>query len=113
MPHVQKFFEEYSTKGVVVLTVNYSPDEKSFAADFIKAHHYTFPALQAPDADWLDNFKNLLGQESLNYIVDREGRVVFKTSPENKESVETIENEFDMLLAQPSRKQQEDEKEKR
>jgi glutathione peroxidase-family protein len=81
-----------------VLTVNYIPEEKHLVPQFLQNHRYTFPVLQVPSSNWMQEMK-IVGT---NYLVDRDGRVVFKPAPKSKEDLETVETEVEMLLSQPA-----------
>lgn len=85
---------------MVVLTINYMPNQRDWIPGFMKNGRYTFPVLQAPTDDWMSNMK--FG--ATNLVVDRQGHVVFKPAPHDMETMETVENELEMLLAQPAAK---------
>jgi peroxiredoxin len=76
MCHLQDRWTEYKDKGVVILGVNTS-DDKQIALDFMRENGATFPnIIEASDAaDKFDEDYRASGVP-LNYIIDREGKIV-------------------------------------
>ncbi|UCE48912.1 MAG: TlpA family protein disulfide reductase [Phycisphaerales bacterium] len=77
MCHLQKRYEEFEDKGVVVLGFN-SSDDKQIALDFMRANGATFPNVLDNSYKavklMLDDYRS--SGVPLNYIIDRQGRVV-------------------------------------
>ncbi len=77
MCHLQKRYEEFKSKGVVVLGIN-TADNKQIALDFMRDNGATFPNVL--DSSYkaalvmMDKYK--ASGVPLNYIIDRQGRVV-------------------------------------
>ena len=77
MCHLQKRYEEFKDKGIVVLGFN-SSDDKQIALDFMRDNNATFPNVL--DSSYkaaklmLDDYRS--SGVPLNYIIDRQGRVV-------------------------------------
>ena len=77
MCHLQKRYEEFKDKGVVVLGFN-SSDDKQIALDFMRDNGATFPNVL--DTSFKAVKLMLVDYRSsgvpLNYIIGRDGRVV-------------------------------------
>ena len=77
MGHLQKLFEKYRGQNLVILGFNCS-DKKEIAMDFLRENSATFPTiLDSSDAavkiSWEDYRASGV---PVNYIIDREGKIV-------------------------------------
>jgi glutathione peroxidase-family protein len=77
MCHLQKLHEQYRDKGLVVLGFNCS-DDKQIALEFLRENKATFPTiLDSSEAATQVGFRDYRASGvPLNYIVDRQGKVV-------------------------------------
>ena len=77
MCHLQGLHEKYKDKGLVILGFNCS-DDKQIALEFLKENSATFPnILDSSDVAVRVSFDDYKGSGvPLNYIIDREGKVV-------------------------------------
>jgi thiol-disulfide isomerase/thioredoxin len=77
MRHLQKLHEKYSGKDLVILGFNCS-DDKKIALEFLGENGATFPTiLDSSDAAIKVDFSDYKGSGvPLNYIIDRQGKVV-------------------------------------
>ena len=77
MCHLQELHEKYKDKGLVILGFNCS-DDKQIALEFLKENSATFPnILDSSDVAVRVAFDGYKGSGvPLNYILDREGKVV-------------------------------------
>ena len=77
MWHLQERYEEYRDKGVVILGFN-SADDKQIALDFMRENSATFPNVL--DSSYVARKLILKDYREagapLNYIIDREGKIV-------------------------------------
>lgn len=74
-PHVQKLYD--ATRGKPIQIVTLSIDKKpQDAIDYVKSHHYTFPAGMENDA-WRAALGKRRGLPEL-YVIGRDGRVLRK-----------------------------------
>jgi peroxiredoxin len=78
MWHLQELYEKYRDKGLVVVGFNCS-DNKGIARGMLSANGVTFPNVRdGSRVAWkvLDKGYHGTGGVPLNYIIDREGKVV-------------------------------------
>ncbi len=77
MCHLQELYEKYKDKDVVILGLNCA-DKKKIALDFLQDNSATFPNIldtsRAAVKVAFGDYK--MGGVPLNYIIDREGKVV-------------------------------------
>ena len=77
MCHLQELYEKYKDKDVVILGFN-PADDRKIALDFLRDNSATFPnildtSITARKVAFNDYKKS---GDPLNYIIDREGKVV-------------------------------------
>jgi hypothetical protein len=89
----------------MVLGINYAPTEKAEVLPFIEHNRYSFTPLQVPDIKWMPEFWKAAGAASLNYLLDREGRVVYLPDFDGLEGMERAEHVIQALCchAPPAR----------
>jgi len=77
MCHLQKLHEKCGDKGLVILGFNCS-DDKKIAVEFLRENSATFPTiLDSSEAATRTGFGDYhMSGVPLNYIIDREGKVV-------------------------------------
>jgi peroxiredoxin len=78
MCHLQKLYEKYQDKGLVIIGFNCS-DNKGITRGLLRENGVTFPNIRdVTRVAWkvLDKGYKGLGGTPLNYIIDREGKVV-------------------------------------
>jgi peroxiredoxin len=77
MRHLQKLHEQYSGKGVVILGFNYT-DDKKIALEFLRENGATFSMiLDSSDTARRVSYSDYkCSGVPLNYIIDRQGKVV-------------------------------------
>ncbi len=96
IPYLQKLYEKYQDKGLVVIGFNVA-DDKNIIADLLKTHNVTFPnILEANEYGWKiynNKYNTLKGFSAvpLNYIIDRDGKVVNAWYGYDKDDTETKE----------------------
>ena len=77
MCHLQKLHEKYKDKDMVILGFN-SSDDKQIALEFLKENSATFPNIidssDAANKIASDSYKG--SGVPLNYIIDKEGKIV-------------------------------------
>ncbi len=77
MCHLQTLHEQYRDKGLVILGFNCS-DDKQIALEFLRENKATFPmVLDSSEAATKTGFRDYkMSGVPLNYILDRQGKVV-------------------------------------
>ena len=77
MCHLQELYEKYKDRDVVILGFN-PADDRKIALDFLRDNSATFPNIldssRAARKVAFDDYKK--SGDPLNYIIDREGKVV-------------------------------------
>ena len=95
MRHLQTLSEKYKDKGLVILGFNCS-DDKQIALDFMRENSATFPSiLDSSDAAVKVGFRDYqMSGVPLNYIIDREGKIVdawYGYEQGHKQALEALE----------------------
>ena len=81
MPYLSDLYRKYKDKGLLVLGFDFA-DEKKIALDFLKENSADFPniidASEPAQKVFLEDYQKLKGMSGvpLNYIIDREGKIV-------------------------------------
>jgi len=77
MRHLQELYEKYRDKDLVILGFNCS-DDKQIALDFLRENSATFPNVLDSSVAAKRTGRNgyMMSGVPLNYIIDREGKVV-------------------------------------
>lgn len=77
MCHLQELYEKYKNEEMVILGFNYA-DDKKIALEFMKENSATFPNIidssEAATKSAYEGYK--CSGVPLNYIIDKEGKVV-------------------------------------
>jgi len=74
-PALEKLWQQYRGKGVVVLGIDTGPDARSDGRRFVSAHRLTYPIVFDPNAG-VAMTKYAVGALPVTYVVDPHGRVV-------------------------------------
>jgi thiol-disulfide isomerase/thioredoxin len=77
MPHMQKVYEEYKDKDVVILAVNITASEKNGIEgvnNFLNENKYTFPVLYDKDGSVSEKYR--ISAIPTTYIINRDGIIV-------------------------------------
>jgi glutathione peroxidase-family protein len=94
MVHLQKLYEDYRDRGIAILGFNCS-DDKQIAMDFLRENGATFPTiLDSSETATKVSFNYRMSGVPLNYIIDREGKIVerwYGYEEGHKRAIELIE----------------------
>ncbi len=95
MCHLQKLYEKYKDKDVVILGFNCA-DDKKIALEFMRENSATFPnILDSSYEAGKVYFRDYRGKGvPLNYIIDREGKIVdawYGYEEGHKRAIEALE----------------------
>ena len=103
LPHLQKAYDQYRTRGVAFTTVNVemvdSPAEhKRVASAFMKANGYTFPVAIDPEgiavqAHGIESYPTV-------YVIDKKGKIRFRNLGYTDGISEIMAAQIDALLAE-------------
>lgn len=77
MPHMQKVYEEYKDKDVVILAVNITASEKNGIEgvnSFLQENKYTFPVLYDKDGTVAEKYR--ISAIPTTYIINKDGIIV-------------------------------------
>lgn len=89
MPHIQKVYEEYKDKDVVILAVNLTPSEEGGIEgvnSFLEKNNYTFPVLYDKDGSVAKKYR--VRGIPTTYIINKEGIIVsVATTTMNEEMI--------------------------
>jgi hypothetical protein len=94
----------YGPSGVAALVINYDPDERKDAVEFVGRTQYTFVHLQA-DFKFETDFKKAAGAGLIDTVLlDRNGRAVYSVHPESMEALQRAQRVLQLLLARETEK---------
>jgi hypothetical protein len=79
-----------------VLAVNIHPPENALVVPFMKGNGYDFLPLEGGDK-WAEETYKVRGTPA-NFLIDAQGRVVFKPDARSPEAGRTLEREVEALL---------------
>jgi peroxiredoxin len=95
MCHLQELHQKYADKGLVILGFNCS-DDKKIAMEFIRENKATFPTIldSSDKATRIGHADYKCTGVPLNYVIDREGKVVdawYGYEENHKRALEAVE----------------------
>lgn len=97
-PNLQKALAKYGAQGFVILAINLEPPEDDMVLPYLKNNRYDFIPLKA-NWEWAKENYGVRGAPT-NFLLDREGRVVFKPGVIRSEDAHrTFELQIEALLA--------------
>jgi hypothetical protein len=88
--------DKYASRGLVILSINVETDEDSLVLPFLRNNKYGFIPLKG-NRDWAKNVYKVVGTPT-NFLLDGQGRVIFKPRPYDAETERTLELEIEALL---------------
>lgn len=96
-PHLQKTAEKFKDRGFEVLALNVHPEEDAFVVPYMRNNKFVFRPLRT-NAKWAEEQYQAVGMPS-NYLVDHEGRIVFKPGViSSDDAVRMFERQIEQLL---------------
>jgi thiol-disulfide isomerase/thioredoxin len=96
LPYLKLLSEKFKGKPFVIVTINTFPEEEKQIGNWMTA--YGFTTLLAPEKDWSKDQYNVSFNPT-NFLLDGDGRIIFKTDLQTFETLEFAEHEVEMLLA--------------
>jgi len=100
LPYLKLLNERFKGKPFVIVTINTFPDEERQVAAWMNP--YGFTTLMAPEKDWSKDQYNVAFNPT-NFLLDTEGRIIFKSDLQTLETTEFAAHEIEMLLARPAK----------
>ncbi len=96
-PTLQRVLDKYKDRGFVILALNVYPQEDDMVMPYLRNNAFTFRPLKT-DTDWAEKSYGARGFPS-NYLVDQDGRIVFKPGVIRGEREQrSFELQIEMLL---------------
>ena len=96
LPYLKLIGDKFQGKPFVIVTINTIPEEERQIAAWMNA--YGFPTLLAPESNWSKDQYNVAFNPT-NFLLDAEGRIIFKTDLQTFETMELAAHEVEILLA--------------
>lgn len=96
LPYLKLLSDKFQGKPFVILTINTAPDEEKQIGAWMSAYGLT--TLLAPDKDWGKDQYNVSFNPT-NFLLDGDGRIIFKADPQTYETMGLAAHEVDLLLA--------------
>ena len=100
LPYLKLLAQKFQGKPFAVVTVNTFPDEERQIASWINP--YGFQTLLAPERDWAKDQYNVAFNPT-NFLLDAEGRIIFKTDLQTFETMDFAAKEVEMILARSAK----------
>ncbi len=97
---MQKVLDKYTPQGFAILSINVVTEEDEFVLPFMKGNGYGFLPLKS-DWEWAKKTYHVGGTPT-NFLIDAQGRIVFRPRVHDAESQRTLELEIESLLAHAS-----------
>ena len=101
LPYLKLLARKFQGKPFMVVTINTVPDEERQIAEWMK--DYGFQTLLAPEKDWSKNQYNVAFNPT-NFLLDPEGRIIFKADLQTFETMDFAAKEIEMILARAGAK---------
>ena len=96
LPYLKLLAQRFQGKPFLIVTINTFPSEEGQIASWMNS--YGFPVLLAPDKDWPKDQYNVAFNPT-NFLLDAEGRIIFKTDLQTFETADFAGSEVEMMLA--------------
>jgi hypothetical protein len=93
----------YQDKNFVVLAINIHPNEDVQVPGIMKEGGYDFITLKAPAGDWATKTYGIMGTPA-NFLLDEEGRVIFRPAIHSPETARLFEQEVQSMLDRLAKK---------
>jgi thiol-disulfide isomerase/thioredoxin len=96
-PHLESLVEKYGRKGLVVVTLNITPESNGDGVEFMTRKAYRFTNLTAPFGGWGRSQYEVQGAPT-TVLLDQLGRVILRHEGFNVEGMRTMEVAIKRLL---------------
>ena len=96
-PYIQQAYDKYKAKGFEIVAVNIVAAEDGQALQTMKDKKVNFIGLKMPDPEFAAREYRVAGAPT-NFLLDKQGRVIFKPAIHDRETARTFELEIELLL---------------
>lgn len=100
LPYLKLLAEKFKGKPFEIVTINTFPEEERQVGSWMNP--YGFTTLNAPEKDWSKDQYNVAFNPT-NFLLDSEGRIIFKTDLQTLETTDFAVREVEMLLARKAK----------
>ena len=94
-PYLKLLSQRFQGKPFVIVTINTFPGEERQIASWMNA--YGFQTLLAPEKEWSKDLYNVAFNPT-NFVLDTEGRIIFKTELQTFEATDFAAREVEMVF---------------
>lgn len=101
-PYIQAALNKYRPQGFEVLLINILPKEDHLAVSTLTDRKNDFISLKIPAEKWAQTEYGVTGTP-VNYLLDEEGRIIFRPRVDNFAGQRLLETEIEMLLSRRSK----------
>ncbi len=96
-PHFENVIRKYKGKDVAYLGLNIALDQDDYVVPFMKSSGYSFTPLRV-DPKWEKGNLDNRNAAPMNFLIDKEGRIVFANFRTNESNERTLELMINSLL---------------
>ena len=95
--YIQQALDKYKARGFEILAINIVPKEDGQVLQTVKDKKVTFITLKMSDDEFASREYRVAGAPS-NFLLDRDGRLIYRPQIHDRETARTFELEIEMLL---------------
>lgn len=96
-PHFQNVVNKFKGKDLAYVGINIVPEQNDYVVPFMKSSGYTFIPLEDVEGRDKGNLNNG-GAAPVNFLIDKEGRIVYKNIRTDGSNEDILENMINSLL---------------
>jgi thiol-disulfide isomerase/thioredoxin len=96
-PHFQNVVDKFKGKDLAYVGINIVSDQNEYVIPFLKSSGYTFLPLEDVEGRDKGNLDNH-GAAPVNFLIDKEGRIVYKNIRTDGSNEDVLENMINSLL---------------
>ncbi len=100
--YVEPTLQKFRSRGFEVLGINIVTDEDPLVLSLQKERQFSFVALRMPDKTFASRVYQVTGAPT-NFLVDAQGRVMYRPAIHDRETSLTFEAEIELLLGRAGR----------
>ena len=96
-PYIQQAYDKYKAKGFEIIAVNIVSSEDGQALPTMKEKKVNFIGVKMPDPEFAAREYRIAGAPT-HFLLDKQGRVIYKPAIHDRETARTFELEIELLL---------------